>query len=324
MQRHYHPAASFLGKALRYSIVLIVIIALNFLIPRVMPGDPVKNILGEQAYYTAEDVAALSAELGLDKPVYQQFGDYLGGLFSGDWGYSYLYMQPVLEAVGGHLLWTLVLILPAIILGALLAGLAGLVAGYFRKTPLDIGLTSGFMLVYAMPHYWIAMLMLMFFSFNLGWFPMGKVTTGGLSGFAYFADLLWHMALPLLVITLFKAAYDFLIMRNTVISICGEDYILMARAKGLGRGWILFKHILRNSLAPLVTVTAIQFGMLFSGVLLVETVFSWPGMGTLIYEAIGARDYPLIQGAFLIIAVCVLLANMTADLLYRRLDPRTA
>ncbi|ACZ62370.1 ABC transporter permease [Dehalococcoides mccartyi] len=324
MQRHYHPAAGFLGKALRYGIVLLVVIALNFLIPRVMPGDPVKNILGEQAYYTAEDVAALSVELGLDKPIYQQFGDYLGGLFGGDWGYSYLYMQPVLEAVGGHLLWTLVLILPAIILGALLAGFAGLVAGYFRKTPLDIGLTSGFMLIYAMPHYWIAMLMLMFFSFNLGWFPMGKVTSGGLSGLAYFTDLFWHMALPLLVVTLFKAAYDFLIMRNTVISICGEDYILMARAKGLSRGRILFKHILRNSLAPLVTVTAIQFGMLFSGVLLVETVFSWPGMGTLIYEAIGARDYPLIQGAFLIIAVCVLLANMTADLLYRRLDPRVA
>ena len=174
-----------------------------------------------------------------------------------------------------------------------------------------------------MPHYWLAMLFLTIFSFLLGWFPLGRVTTGGLSGLPYLIDVGWHMLLPLGVITIFKAGYDFLIVRNAVVSIYGEDYLLSARARGLSEMTVLFKHALRNALAPLVTVTAIQFGVLFAGVMLVEVVFSWPGMGTLIYEAIMARDYPLLQASFLIITVCVLLANFIADLLYARLDPRT-
>jgi peptide/nickel transport system permease protein len=133
----------------------------------------------------------------------------------------------------------------------------------------------------------------------------------------YLLDVGWHMLLPLLVITAFKAAYDFLIVRNSVVSILGEDYILMAQAKGLSGKAVLFRHALRNALAPLVTVTAIQFGMVLSGALLIEVVFSWPGMGTLVFDAISARDYPLLQSAFFVIALCVLSANFIADVLYR-------
>ena len=140
---------------------------------------------------------------------------------------------------------------------------------------------------------------------------------------AFVLDVVWHMALPLTVLTLSKVAYDFLIVRNAVVAVRGEDYVLTAYAKGLPPEVILFRHILRNALAPLVTITAIQFGALLSGALLVEVVFSWPGMGSLIYAAIGARDYPLLQSAFFIIALCMLVANFVADVLCTWLDPKT-
>jgi peptide/nickel transport system permease protein len=323
MEKHEHQYAWLFSKTARYTAVFVIIISLNFLLPRLMPGDPVKNILGEQAFYISpEAVDTLRAQLGLDAPLYQQYFRYLSGVFSGDWGFSYLYMQPVLESTALHLRWTLVLILPAVIFGACLAAVFGSLAAWYRKSKLDIGLSSVFLIFYSMPHYWLAMLFLTIFSFLLGWFPLGKAISGGLTGVPYLLDAGRHLVLPLSVVTLFKAGYDFLIVRNSVVSIYGEDYLLFARARGLSEMSVLFKHALRNALAPLATVTAIQFGMLFSGVLLVEVVFSWPGMGTLIYEGIAARDYPLLQAAFLIITICVLLANFIADLLYSRLDPR--
>ena len=324
MEIHKHPRAAIAVKTGRYAIVLLVIIILNFLIPRLMPGDPLMNIIGEEAYYTSGGaLEALRDELGLNRPLIEQFAGYIGGLFTGDWGYSYLYLRPVSDAIMLHLGWSLVLILPAVILAAAIGAVAGSIAAWNRGSKVDVGLTGGFLLAYSMPHYWLAMLVLFVFAYLLGWFPLGKATSGGLSGLEYILNAGWHMFLPLAVITVFKAAYDFLIVRNSVVSIYGEDYMLTAQSKGLSQMAVLFKHGLRNSLAPLVTVTAIQFGTIFSGVLMVEVVFSWPGMGSLIYDAIGARDYPLIQFAFFIIAVCVLLANFIADLLYLRLDPRT-
>jgi peptide/nickel transport system permease protein len=324
MERHHHPAAAAAGKAVRYLIVFFVIISLNFLLPRLMPGDPVMNILGEEAFYGSPQVLEdLKAEWGLDGPLHAQYLRYLGNYLKGDWGQSFLSARPVLEAIGLHLRWTLALVLPAVILGALLAAFAGALAAWYRKSPVDIGLSSVFLSFYSMPHYWLAMVLLFVFGFLLGWFPLGKVTTGDTSGMAYVLDVGWHMVLPLSLLTISKAAYDFLVVRNSVISIYGEDYVLMAQAKGLSQMAVLFKHTLRNALAPLVTVTAIQFGAVLSGTLMVEIVFSWPGMGTLIYEAIGARDYPLLQGAFFIIAICMLAANFIADLVYVWLDPRT-
>ncbi|HEO71857.1 MAG TPA: ABC transporter permease [Candidatus Hydrogenedentes bacterium] len=323
-QRHDHPAATIGSRAARYLAALLVIATLNFLLPRMMPGDPLMNIIGEEAYYAAGGALdELRADLGLDQPLLAQYGQYLGGLVTGDWGYSYLYLRPVRDAVALRLGWTLALVLPSVVLAALLASLLGGLAAWRRSSRTDIGLTATNLLLYSMPHYWLAMLALFIFSFRLGWFPLGRATSAGASNLPYLLDVGWHMFLPLLVITAFKAAYDFLIVRGSVVSILGEDYVLMAQAKGLSGMAVLFKHALRSALAPLVTVTAIQFGMVLSGALLVEVVFSWPGMGTLIYDAIGARDYPLLQSAFFMIAICVLVANFIADMLYPLLDPRT-
>ncbi len=323
MKRHEHPLSPIFSKVVRYSIVLLVIVSLNFLIPRLMPGDPIMNLLGEEAFYgSAEVLEELRVELGLDGPLYAQYIRYLGNLLTGDWGYSYLYMRPVLNSITLHLRWTLILVLPSIVIGASIAMIFGALAAWYRKSRLDVALSSIFLFAYSMPHFWLAMMLLFLFGFQLDWFPLGKVSGGG-SGLPYILDVGWHMVLPLAALTIFKASYDFLIVRSSVISIYGEDYILMAHAKGLSQMTVLFKHALRNALAPLVTVTAIQFGAILSGTLLIEVVFSWPGMGALIYEAIGARDYPLLQGAFFIIAVCMLIANLIADVLYTWLDPRT-
>lgn len=309
---------------MRYLIALFIIVSLNFLVPRLMPGDPLMNLVGEEAFYgSGGALEELRTELGLDQPMVVQYGRYMVDVVTGDWGYSYLYLRPVANAIASHLGWTLLLILPAVVLAAAIAAILGGIAAWYRGSRIDAGLTGVFLMAYSMPHYWLAMLALFVFSFHLGWFPLGKVTSGGLSGLPYVLDVGWHMLLPLSVVTVFKAAYDFLIVRSSVVSILGEDYILMAQAKGLSRMAVLFKHALRNAMAPLLTVTAVQFGMVFSGTLLIEVVFSWPGMGTLVYDAIGARDYPLLQAAFLIVAVCVLAANFAADMLYPKLDPRT-
>jgi len=324
MESHEHPRALLIAKAMRYLIALFIIISLNFLLPRLMPGDPVMNIIGEEAYYGSPEVLEeLRAELGLDGPLYVQYGRYLVDIVRGDWGYSYLYRQPVLESTAMHLGWTLLLVLPAVLLGALIATVLGALAAWYRGSRRDAALSTGFLGAYAMPHYWLAMLALSIFSFQLGWFPLGKVSSGGSSGLPYLLDVGWHLVLPLAVLTVYKAAYDFLVVRNSLVSIYGEEYILMAQAKGLSPMAVLFKHALRNALAPLVTVTAIQFGMIMAGALLVEVVFSWPGMGTLIFDAIAARDYPVLQAAFLIIGVCVLAANLLADITCTWLDPRT-
>jgi peptide/nickel transport system permease protein len=324
MERHEHLPSKIASKVTRYLVAFFIIVSLNFLVPRLMPGDPLMNIIGEEAYYGSQGTLdALRADLGLDQPLIVQYGNYLVGIFTGDWGYSYLYMRPVFESITLHLGWTVVLILPSVIIAACVGAVLGSMAARRRGMRLDAGLTGSFLLAYSMPNYWLAMLALFVFSFLLGWFPLGRAHSGGATGLPYLIDVGWHMLLPVAIITIAKTAYDFIIVRNSVVSIYGEDYILMAEAKGLSQTAVLFKHALRNALAPLVTVTAIQFGMIFSGAMLVEVVFSWPGIGTLIYRAIGARDYPLIQFAFFIVAVCVLLANFVADLLYLWLDPRS-
>jgi peptide/nickel transport system permease protein len=235
-----------------------------------MPGDPLINLLGQESHYvSAEFIQELKKQYGLDKPLYLQYMYYLINLFQGNWGHSFHYAKPIFGIVCYRLQWTLLLLIPSIILGAIFGIILGSYSGWKRGGRYDASLTSVLLFFYSTPGYWL-----------------------------------------------------YLIMRNSVVQVSGEGFILTARAKGLKERKILFRHVLRNALLPLITVIALDFGFMFSGVLLVEIVFSWNGMGTLIYDAVLARDYPLLQGCFLIITICVLIANFIADVIYAIADPR--
>ena len=223
-----------------------------------MPGDPIPNILGEEVYYvTPELVQELKAEFGLDQPLHVQYAHYLVNFVQGDWGYSIDYMQPIFDVIIFRLKWTLVLLIPAVIFGAILGMLIGSIAGWKRGSKLDTETTSTFLFFYSMPHYWLAMLFVLIFAFHLDLFPLCGICSGGTEGFERFIDILWHMTLPVSVLTIFNASYNYLIMRNSVVQVSEEGFILTARAKGLKEKVVLFKHVFRNALLPLVTVIAI-------------------------------------------------------------------
>jgi len=310
-------------QAIRYSVSLFIIVTLIFIIPRMMPGDPFVSLLGEEVYYRSPElVAELKAQFGLDRPLPEQYISYLQNLVQGNLGYSFHYSQPVWSVIAYKIKWTFVLLIPSVILGAIVGIVLGSVAGWRHGRGMDTAVTSLFLFIYSMPHYWLAMIFVLIFAFYLGLFPLSGITGGGLAGAEKLKDVLWHMALPTFVLTLFGASYNYFIMRGSVLQVLGEGFVLTARAKGLSEKDVLFRHVLRNAMLPLVTVIALDFGFMVSGALLVEIVFSWGGMGTLVYDAVLARDYPLLHGSFLIIAFCVLAANFMADVLYAVIDPR--
>jgi peptide/nickel transport system permease protein len=314
-------------KFLRYIITFLAMIALIFFISHLMPGSPLKNILGEETYFrmlsqNPETLEELNKEYGLNRPLVEQFIIYLTALLNADLGYSYKYRQPISELILFRLKWTLLLLLPSTVLGAMLGAFFGALTGWNHGSGLDSIFTSWLLFVYSMPHYWLAMLFVLVFAFHLDLLPLSGICSAGSQGFQRLVDILVHMALPVSVLTSLNVSYNYLIMRGSVVQIMGEGFVLTARAKGLMERDVLFRHVLRNAMLPLVTVIALDFGFMVSGALLVEIVFSWGGMGTLVYDAVLARDYPLLHGSFLVIACCVLAANFLADVLYVVLDPR--
>lgn len=312
-----------LHKSVRYIVTFFIVITLIFVLPRLMPGDPLINLLGQESHYvSAEFIQELKKQYGLDKPLHLQYMHYLINLFHGNWGHSFHYAKPIFGIVCYRLQWTLLLLIPSIILGAIFGIILGSYSGWKRGGRYDASLTSVLLFFYSTPGYWLAMLAILIFGFYLGVFPLYGMVSSDSSGLERVFDILWHMILPVSVLTLFKTSFNYLIMRNSVVQVSEEGFILTARAKGLKERKILFRHVLRNALLPLITVIALDFGFMFSGVLLVEIVFSWNGMGTLIYDAVLARDYPLLQGCFLIITICVLIANFIADVIYAIADPR--
>ncbi|MFZ3113265.1 ABC transporter permease [Methanothrix sp.] len=314
-------------KFLRYIITFLAMIALIFFISHLMPGSPLKNILGEETYFrmlsqNPETLEELNKEYGLNRPLVEQFIIYLTALVNADLGYSYKYRQPISELILFRLKWTLLLLLPSTVLGAMLGAFFGALTGWNHRSGQDSIFTSWLLFVYSMPHYWLAMLFVLVFAFHLDLLPLSGICSAGSQGFQRLVDILVHMALPVSVLTSLNVSYNYLIMRGSVVQIMGEGFVLTARAKGLMERDVLFRHVLRNAMLPLVTVIALDFGFMVSGALLVEIVFSWGGMGTLVYDAVMARDYPLLHGSFLVIACCVLAANFIADVLYVVLDPR--
>lgn len=312
-----------------YPVVFLVVITINFFLPRLMPGDPflflsvtddVSDII-----YTEEQIAEYKAYYGLDRPLMKQYLSYLKGLATGYLGYSIYYNRDVTEIILSRLPWTLFIVSLSLLLSSLAGIVIGSLSAWFRKRVLDPALYFVMITVSEIPAFLMGVFFLFLFAARLRWLPL----SGGITPFARFqssaelmGDLLAHAALPVATLTLSRMGEFYLLSRNSMIGVLTKDYIKTARAKGLKRRKILFRHALKNALPPVVARIFISLGMLFGGAVLVENVFDYPGIGRLMREAVVVRDYVLIQGIFFFITLMVLLMNLLADLVHRRMDPR--
>lgn len=318
------------GRFLTYLVTLWVVLTLNFLLPRLLPGDPLSALLDPESsdyVFDAEVRAALEAYYGLDRPLAVQYADYLKGAVTGDLGQSIRFNRPVGELLAAHLPWTLLLTGTALGLASLLGLFGGAEAAWKRGSLADRLLTAASVVAGNAPVYFVGMMLLILFGAELGWLPLA----GGRTPFARYdsplaaiSDLGRHLILPAVTLTLALLGVQFLLVRNQMVGILGEDFMLVARAKGLRTARLKWGHALRNALLPFVAHLAAHAGLAITGAVFIETLFQYPGMGRLIFEAVGARDYPVIQGVFLLVAVVVLTANLLADWLNARLDPRLA
>jgi peptide/nickel transport system permease protein len=311
-------------RAGQYVLVLWAAATLNFLLPHLAPGDPINYRFGGGAGALTQDQRAeLRAEFGLDGSLAEQYGAYWSGLASGDLGRSVSTSRPVAAVLAEKTPWTLLLVGVASAVSAVLGITAGVAAAWRRGRRTDTSLVGGLMLADAMPGFWVAMLLVAVFSVELGWLPSFGATsltaTGGLAAVAAVAE---HLVLPVATIVIATVGSTFLLVRGAMLATLSEPYVAMAKAKGAPPRRVALRHALRNALLPLVTNLTLSLGVVLSGAVVVETVFAYPGLGRLIYEAVLARDYPLLQGAFLLTTVGVVGANLVADLVYPLLDPR--
>jgi ABC-type dipeptide/oligopeptide/nickel transport system permease component len=314
----------FLKRTLFALVTVFVAITLNFIIFRATPGDAVTGLRCQ--FCTVEFKDQLRAELGLDKSKWEQYVIYLKSLAQGDMGRSFVSREPVVDELTDPLLNTL----PMIALGtgfAIVFGtIAGVVAAWRRGTFLDWGNLSFSLLFYSLPTQWLGLMLLIAFA---GTLPASGISDPFLeftdpSWWETFVDRLEHMVLPAATLGIVLFGEYALIVRSSLLEALSEDYVLTARAKGLRNLAIVWKHAFRASLLPVATLIALSLGYLVAGAILVEAVFSYPGIGLVTYDAVAERDYPVLQGAFLVLTLSVVFANYVADLLYFKLDPRVA
>jgi peptide/nickel transport system permease protein len=304
-------------KSIRYFVTVLVILVANFLIPRIMPGNPVMYLIGEDAVTDSQTIAELKKELHLDQPLHIQFLNYCADLSRFHLGYSYFFRKSVSGLILSRLPWTLGLLIPSIVIGALWGISSGALAGWKKQNRWHRLVTHAAIFLFSIPSFFLAMIMLFIFAVQFNIFPVKGFYQSGT-----IPDIIRHYTLPVLVLSLVAFARNFIIMRGSVLSELNQPYVLFARAKGVPERKILYRHIFKNALLPLISLIALDFGFLVSGALFVEIGFSLNGMGTLVYDAILNRDYPLIQGLFVVITIMVILANLLADGLHQILDPR--
>ena len=313
-----------------YIVTLWAVVTVVFLLPRLIPGDPLQALDQPDSgtyVYDATVRAKVAAYYGLDRPLVTQYRSYLVGLGHGDLGWSISQNTPVSTLIRRRLPWTLLLMGGALALSGTIGFAAGVAAAWRRGGVLDKTLLISLSGARAVPEYALGIALLVCFAVYLPWLPQ----SGAKTAFAHYptpfdavGDVLRHLVLPLAALTTGLVANKFLIVRNTMISTLGEDYMVLARAKGLPSRLLKYRHAGRNVLLPFLTVLGVQAGLAVGGSLLVEQVFAYPAMGTLLGTAVTGRDYPLLQGGFLVLAVVTLVANLLIELVYTRVDPRTA
>ena len=311
------------GKVGAAFLTLIFVLVFNFFLFRVM-GDPTTQ-LARLPRATPEEIQKLRASYGLDKPLLGQFVDYVGDTARLDLGTSQQTRRSVWSEIGDALPWTLLLVGTGTLLATVIGTWLGIVAATRRGSRTDDGLLGFSLFTYSAPEYWIGLLLILLFAVAIPIFPAGLQMTPGEqfdSWIAQALDVAQHLVLPATALMLVLLGQYFVIMRSSMVDVLTEDFITVKRATGLPWNQVVRKHAVRNALLPLVTLSAIQFGFVMGGVITIETIFSWPGLGLLEFQAINSKDFPMLQGAFLVFSIAVIVANLIADCLYFVLDPR--
>jgi peptide/nickel transport system permease protein len=305
-------------------IVLLAIIVLNFFLIRLAPGDPAIVMAGEAGASDQMFVAQLREKFGLDRPLPEQLFRYVKGIISLDLGFSFRQQMPVSKLIGDRLPATLLLTMTAFAISLLFGILFGVLAARFAGTWADTAISVLALVFYATPLFWIALMAILLFSVTMDWLPsFGYETVGAnYAGIAHVLDVGAHLIMPAATIGLFFMATYTRMTRASMLEVNRLDFVKTARAKGLSNNLIQRRHVLRNALLPVVTLAGVHSGTLIGGAVLTETVFAWPGIGRLMYEALLQRDYNLLLGVFVVCSAMVLIFNLVTDLVYRLIDPR--
>ncbi len=307
-------------RVLKGVATLLITITLTFLIVRLLPSDPALMMLGEM--FTAEQRDALIAQFGLDKPLLQQYFIYLGNLVRGDLGMSFFQRRPVMTVIREKLPWTLLLMITTQILTMVVGIPLGIYSGYKRGSLFDqvVNAVAIFGVSVFVP--WLGFTLLYFFGYRMPIFPIGGAYKIGTSGFAHFVSIGRHLVLPVTTLMVIYLANYVLYTRGSVIDVMEEDYIKTARSKGMKERRVLWKHAAKNAMIPTVTMAGMMLGQMVGGAVLTETIYAYPGVGRMIYQAVGQQDYPVLQGAFIILALSVIVMNIVTDIAIVYLDPR--
>lgn len=306
-------------------VTLYVLITLVFFLFRLIPADPTALFIG--ASLDAASQKQLHEQFGLDKSLPEQYLIYMANLVQGEFGISIRTNRPVLGMLSGKIVNTLWMMGTSMSLALGLGIIVGTILAWKRGTAIDNGGIALFLALRSAPEFWLGMIFLVIFGFKLQWFPVGLMLTPGqtYTGFfdKYFSlDFFHHLFLPVFTMTVFYLATPMLVTRNAILDILHEDFIEMAHAKGLSSKRIMFRYALRNALLPVVTIAPLMLGFAIGGQVLLEKVYSWPGMGRELIEAVSSMDYPVVQAAFLFLGSIVIIGNFLADMLYMYLDPR--
>jgi peptide/nickel transport system permease protein len=313
------------GKVVQYLLLIIITLSINFLLPRLMPGTPLKYIAGEDVVLlSSAEKQEIMEKYGLNDSLIVQYGNYIKNILTGDFGYSFQKKQPVSVIIKSRIMWTLLLTGTNLLITSVLGIFLGTVAAWNRGRRKDVVISNIMMFLKSMPSFWIGMILVAVFGATLRWLPTfgARSLIPKLNMIDNILDIAVHLILPLCTLVILSVSSIFLTMRYSMIDVIGEDYIFMARVKGLSERRVKYRYAMRNALIPVSTVIMLNLGYMVGGTTIIETVFAYPGIGRLMYEAVLARDYPILQAVFLIITLSVIAANLLSDILYPVIDPK--
>ncbi len=317
-----HRTIRYVGSRVAGSLVsLFAVIVTSFFLFRIIPGDPVRAMTHGRPV-SIEQKEQLAADFGLDKPLVEQFFDYLWGVVRLDLGQSFQFNRPVTDLIGERLWPTVLLVGTSLVISALIGLTLGIRAAWRHGSSGDRVSTGLALTLWSVPSFWLGLILIVIFSSTVGWFPTGGMRSSGVSGWEVVPDVAHHMVLPVTTLVAVLYAQYLMVMRSSLLDEMGSDYIVTARAKGLRDVLVRRRHAVPNALLPTVTLLFVNLGFVVFGSVLVETIFSWPGLGELFYSGLNVPDLPLVQGLFVLFSAAVILMNLLADLLYPVIDPR--